>query len=220
MSRRPPDFDELTGGDLTPAEADRLRHVHDLLLEAGSPPELSPELERVQWPEDALAPLTLTSRRIRERSRRSPLLVAAVLLTAAAIGFVFGQATGSKSTTVAIDTQHVVKLRGTPLNRGALATLQLGSRDREGNWPMLLHVTGLRALPEGGYYDLYLTSHGKPVALCGSFNVTSGDATISFTAAYELDHFDQDGWVVTRQLPPNHKPTQIVLRPASASGSA
>jgi hypothetical protein len=220
MTQRPPDFDELIGGDLTPTETDRLRHVHDLLLEAGPPPELSPEFEQVQWPDEALAPLTLRSRSLRERSRRSPLLVAAVLLTAAAIGFVFGQTTGSKSNTAAIDTQHVVKLRGTALNRGALATLQLGNRDREGNWPMLLHVTGLRPLPEGGYYDLYLTFHGKPVALCGSFNANSGDATISFTAAYELGHFDRDGWVVTRQVPPNHKPTQIVLRPVSGPGSA
>jgi hypothetical protein len=210
MSWRPPDFDELTGGDLSPTERDRLRRVHDLLLEAGPPPELSPELEQVQWPEDALAPLGLARRR-RQR-RRSPLLVAAVLLTAAVIGFVFGQATSSKSTS-AFDTQQVVKLRGTPLDSDALATLQLGSRDRDGNWPMLLHVTGLQPLPEGGYYDLYLTIHGKPVALCGSFNVVGGEATVRFSAAYDLQHFDRNGWVVTRQVPPNHRPTQVVLAP-------
>jgi len=39
---------------------------------------------------------------------------------------------------------------------------------------------------------------------------------VRFSAAYDLSHFDRDGWVITRQLPSNHKPTQIVLKPAVA----
>ena len=39
------DFDELVGGDLTPAERERLRGVHDLLVQAGPPPELAPHME-------------------------------------------------------------------------------------------------------------------------------------------------------------------------------
>ena len=42
---RNPNLDELVGTDTTGAERERLQHVHDLLLEAGPPPELSPELE-------------------------------------------------------------------------------------------------------------------------------------------------------------------------------
>ena len=216
MTGRPPDFDELVGSDVSPAERDRLRRVHDLLLKAEAPPELSPELETVPWPEEALAPLGL-SRRPRAQ-RRSPLLAAAVLATVAVAAFLLGQATANKST-ASFDTQHVVSLHGTPLDRDALATIQLGSRDREGNWPMLVHVTGLQQLPEGGYYDLYLTRGGRPVALCGSFNVVGGEATVRLSAAYDLQHFDRDGWVVTRQIPPNHKPRDVVLRP-SARASA
>jgi hypothetical protein len=85
---------------------------------------------------------------------------------------------------------------------------------------MILHATNLQPLPQDGYYDLYLTRDGKPVALCGSFNITRREVSVRFTAAYSLEHFDRDGWVVTRQIPPNHEPTDIVLRPASASGSA
>jgi hypothetical protein len=210
VTGRPPDFDELVGSDVPFAERERLRRAHDLLLQAGPPPELSPELETVQWPEEALAPLGLTRRA--GRRKRSPLLIAAALVTVAAVAFLLGQATSSDSTS--IEVRQVVKMQGTPLDRDALATLELGNRDQQGNWPMILHVTGLQPLPEGGYYDLYLTHNRKPVALCGSFSVKRGEVTVRFTAAYDLSHFDRDGWVVTRQIPPNHKPTDIVLRPA------
>jgi hypothetical protein len=211
MTRRPPDFDELVGEDVSLSERDRLRRAHDLLLAAGPPPELSPELEAVQWPEDALAPLGLT-RRAGTR-KRSPLLIAAAAVTVAAAAFLLGQATGGSSPN-AIDVQRVVKLEGTALDGDALATLELGSPDQQGNWPMILHATGLNPLPEGGYYDLYLTRGGKPIALCGTFNVRRAGVTVPFTAAYTLERFD--GWVVTRQIPPNHRPTDIVLQPASS----
>ena len=218
MNWRPPDFDDLVGEDLPLEERERLRGAHDLLVAAGPPPELSPELEAVPWPEEALAPLGLT-RRAGTR-KRSPLLLAAALATVAAAAFLLGQAT-SNSSRNAIDAQRVVKLEGTALDRDALATLELGDRDGSGNWPMVLHVTGLRPLPEGGYYDLYLTRDGKPIALCGTFNVDHrGGAIVPLTAAYVLDRFDRNGWVVTRQIPPNHKPTQIVLKPAPGSSSA
>jgi len=213
VTGRPPEFDELIGEDVSPAERERLRRAHDLLLAAGPPPELSPELEAVQWPEEALAPLGLT-RRAGGTRKRSPLLVAAALITVAAVAFLLGQATGGNSPN-AIDAQRVVRMQGTSLDSNAAATLELGGPDLQGNWPMLLHVTGLQPLPRGGYYDLYLTRGGKPIALCGSFNVNRGEVTVRFTAAYALEHFDRDGWVVTRQIPPNHKPTDIVLRPSA-----
>ena len=43
--RHEPDFHELVGEDLPAKEAERLRHVHELLLEAGPLPELPPGLE-------------------------------------------------------------------------------------------------------------------------------------------------------------------------------
>lgn len=214
MSRRPPDFNELVGDDVSIEERDRLRNVHDLLVQAGPPPELSPELESVQWPDEALAPLTLGGRRRTER-KRSPVLVAAAIATLAVAAFLFGQATGSKSA-APIDVQRVVHMAGTSLEPGAIGTLELGSADRQGNWPMILHVSGLRQLPNDGYYDLYLTRKGRPVALCGSFNVVRGDVAVRMSAAYTLEHFD--GWVVTRQVPPNHEPKVVVMRTTGSSG--
>jgi hypothetical protein len=144
------------------------------------------------------------------------LLLAAALATAAVLGFVLGQSSGPSSSSTSIDPVRVVKLAGTNLDRNARGTLELGKADQGGNWPMLLHATGLRQLPEGGYYDLYLTKGGKPVVLCGSFNVRGGEAIVRFSAAYDLSHFDRDGWVITRQLPSNHQPTEIVLKPSVA----
>jgi hypothetical protein len=206
--RRVPDFDDLVGSDVPDDERERLRGTHKLLVEAGPPPELTPEMEAVPWPEEALMPLGLMRRSAR---KRSPLLLAAAIATAALLGFMIGQSFSSSSTT--IDAQRVVKLRGTELARNAEATLRIGSQDSQGNWPMVLSVTGLAALPPGGYYDLYLSRGGKPIALCGTFNVKHGTTSVRMTAAYELKRFD--GWIVTRQLRGQHEPTDVVLRPVA-----
>jgi hypothetical protein len=203
-----PEFDDLVGSDVPAEERERLRRAHELLVQAGPPPELSPGQETVPWPDDALSPLTLR----RRAGRRRPLVLAAGFATAVVLGFVLGQATSSNTTS--ISAERAVNLRGTQLDSDALATLELGSKDDDGNWPMLLRVTGLNELPEGGYYDLYLTHNGKPVALCGIFNVGRGETIVRLSAAYDLKHFDKNGWVVTRQMPGQHKPTDVVLKPA------
>jgi len=204
-----PDFDDLVGKEVPDEERARLLRAHRLLVEAGPPPELSPELDSVPWPEESQMPL------LKPKQRR-PLLLAAAIATALGIGFVLGQATGPSSSSSSMQAVRVVKLAGTELDSDARATLELGKADASGNWPMILHARGLQQLPEGGYYDLYLTKGGKPVVLCGSFNVRSGEAVVRFSAAYDLSHFDRDGWVITRQLPSNHRPTEIVLKPTVA----
>ena len=140
-----------------------------------------------------------------------PLLLAAAIATAIGIGFVLGQATGPS--TSSISAVRVVKLSGTKLDSDARASIELGKADASGNWPMLLRARGLQELPEGGYYDLYLTKDGKPVVLCGTFNAKGDEVIVRFSAAYDLNHFDKDGWVITRQLPENHEPTEVVLKP-------
>jgi hypothetical protein len=203
---RAPDFDDLVGIDVPDEERARLLRAHQLLVEAGPPPELSPELDSVPWPEASQI------RPFKRRQRRS-LLLAAALATAIVIGFVLGQSTGPNSSSV--QAVRVVKLAGTNLDSDARGTLELGKADADGNWPMILHARGLQQLPDGGYYDLYLTKGGKPVVLCGTFNVKGGEVVVTFSAAYDLSHFDKDGWVVTRQRPQNHEPTEIVLKPTS-----
>jgi hypothetical protein len=204
-----PDFDELVGIDMAPGERDRLRRAHELLLEAGPPPELSPEMEAVPWPEDALQPLL--GRRRRPKGRRA-LLLAAALVTAVVVGFVLGEATTSTDSSTSIAAKETVQLSGTPLAHDALATLKLGKPDDAGNWPMVLHVSGLPKLARGGYYALYLTRGGRPLVSCGTINV-SGATSVRLSAAYALEAFDKDGWVIVRQTPANNfRPNQIVLR--------
>jgi Anti-sigma-K factor rskA, C-terminal len=208
MTRRP-DFDDLVGRDVPADERERLRRAHELLLEAGPPPELAPEMDAVPWPDDALQPLL---GRRRPKARRA-LLLAAALVTAVVVGFVLGQATTSTDSS-SIKARETVELRGTPLASGALATLKLGKVDNAGNWPMVLHVSGLPKLANGGYYALFLTKGGRPLVSCGTINV-SGATSVRLSAAYALEAFDKDGWVIVRQTPANHfRPNQIVLRAA------
>ncbi|HEX9381141.1 MAG TPA: hypothetical protein VF891_06555 [Gaiellaceae bacterium] len=204
---RGPDFEELVGKEVSAEERERLRAAHELLVQAGPPPELSPGMEAVPWPEEAL-PATWRRRR---PTQRRPLVRAVALASAALVGFLIGHSTTSPTTS--IEAQRTVNLHGTKLDRDAIGSLELGKKDSNGNWPMLLRVTRLKQLPEGGYYDLYLTRHGKPIAKCGVFNVGRGVTVVRLSASYDLNHFDRNGWVVTRQLPGHHKPTDIVLKP-------
>lgn len=203
--RRVPDFDELIGDEVPAEERDRLRRTHELLVQAGPPPELSPDLESVPWPEESQLPLT-------KPLHRRPVLLAAAVLTLVGIGFVVGQATAPNSSS-SLQSERTIRLAGTQLDPNATAKLELGKGDANGNWPMVLHVNGLNTLPRGGYYDLYLTKGGKPVVLCGTFNVAGRQAVIRMSAAYDLSHFDRNGWVVTRQLPGHFQPTDVVLKP-------
>jgi Anti-sigma-K factor rskA len=189
MTSRPPDFHELVGDDLSAEERSRLRGVHDLLVAAGSPAELSPALER--------AP-TVGGAHLLPRRRRGAVLLLAAALAAAVFGggFLTGAVThrsGTKSATV------VVAMHGTKAAPNALASISLQEVDKAGNWPMRFTVQGLPKLPRGGYYELYLTRHGRIAATCGTFNVHGGRTTVSLNAPYELR--DYDGWVVTRHLP-------------------
>jgi hypothetical protein len=173
----PPNFDELIGTDLPPGDRERLRRVHELLVAAGPPPEMP-----------QLAP----SPRVRALPRRRAvaLLVAAALALAAfAAGWlVRGPDSG-------FDVRAAVAMHGTGAAPAASGRIELGYGDDEGNWPMLVEVSGLEPLPEGGYYELLLTKNGEPVVACGSFNVgDEGDATVRLGASYNLRNFD--GWVV------------------------
>ena len=209
MTDRTPDFDDLVGTDVPEDERKRLRRAHQLLLEAGPPPELSPEMESVPWPDDALQPIF---GRRRERRGRRPVLLAAAIATALVVGLLLGQATGSNSTS--IDAARTVQLSGTSLASGSSASLELGNPSKSGNWPMVLHVRGLPKLSRGGYYDLYLTKGGMPLVSCGTFNA-QGETVVRMSAAYNLDRFDKNGWVIVKKTPANNFDTsQIVLRVA------
>ena len=115
-----PDFDDLVERDVPPEERARLYRAHELLVQAGPPPELTPEMEAVPWPDDALQPLF--GRRERRGGARRVVLLAAALATALVVGLLLGQATSSDSSS--ISTTKTVKLHGTNLAPDALATLR------------------------------------------------------------------------------------------------
>jgi hypothetical protein len=204
-----PSFEELVGPEVSGEERDRLRRAHELLLQAGPPPELSPELDQVPWPDEALQPLGLF-RRKRERGRRSWVHIATAAAAVLLVGFFLGQAFNSRS--ASFDAVHVVRMKGTKLAPHAFAAIAVGSRTTDGNWPMLVTVANLPRAPDG-YYDLWLSDHGKPTALCGTFNTRfSGDTSVRMSAAYDLQHLKFDGWIVTRHeagLPERQAPTVL-----------
>jgi hypothetical protein len=184
-------FDDIAGGDdLSPDEEARLRRVHELLVEAGPPPDLPPELARPAEPADAQPPEVP----ILFRRRRA---VGAVLALAAALAaFAGGYALGhGKSQPAAFASVRDVPMHGTP---GRLAVIHIAKRDSVGNWPMLVEVSGLPQQPDPkAYYELWLTKNGKPVAACGSFRVHGKTTSVRLSVPYSFSGYD--GWVVTAQ---------------------
>jgi hypothetical protein len=201
---RTPDFDELVGRDLDQAESARLRAVHDMLLVAGPPAELSPEIEG-----GPTLAMTL-QRRPRRTGRRVMLLAAALALIT--LAFLAGYITGN-SDGAGLSSGRTLALVGTKAAPDALASLRIHPVDAAGNWPMQISVTGLPKLPPRGYYTVYLMRDGKPLAPCGTFIVAGRDkgASVWLNAPYRLRK--GDSWVVTKQLPGHHEAGPIVLRP-------
>ena len=201
---RIPDFDELVGTDVDRAERERLRRVHDLLLQAGPPPELSPEVEFGPTLATTLAP------RAGHVRRRVLLLAAAIVVLV--LAFLGGYLAGNGGGT-GLSSGTVLRLAGTPAAPSALASLRIEPVDASGNWPMKLSATGLPKLPTHGYYSVWLMRNGKPFAPCGTFVVSGADhgVSVSLNAPYKLE--PGDSWVVTKQLPGNHEAGPVVLRP-------
>ena len=186
-----PDFRELVGEDVQEDERERLRTVHDMLLAAGPPPELSPDLEE--------APAIGGTVSLLPRRRRGALLLIAAALAAAAFGGGFLAGGHGRARTSTFTPEFAVQMHGTAAAPNALATLEVAKADSSGNWPMLVTVQGLPQLQRGGYYELYLTRKGRIAAACGTFTVHSGKTKVSLNAPYELKTFD--GWIVTKHVP-------------------
>ncbi len=173
-----PDFDELVGDDLEPAERARLERVHELLVAAGPPPDFVPAAEVVE---------------LRPRRRRAALVAIAAALAVAL--FAFGAALVNGSTSGAPETISMV---GTPAAQTASASIELFDLDEAGNWPMKVSVAGLEPAPSGRPFELWLKRDGKLAALCGSFLTDeSGAAVVPMNAPYEFSEYD--GWVVVQE---------------------
>lgn len=184
-----PDFRELVGDDVPAAERERLFRVHELLVAAGPPPDLPPALERPPTTGGRLAFLP--------RRRRGAFLALAAALAAASFGAGYFIADrGAEPRAQAFETDFVLRMRGTQAAPGAVASLVVGQRDDDGNWPMELTVRNLPPLGEEGRYELFLTRRGVIGPSCGTFFVASDRAVAHLNAPYQLRQYD--GWVIAR----------------------
>jgi hypothetical protein len=182
----PPEFRDLFDDDLPAEDRARLERVHELLVAAGPPPELPPSL--AEAPGSVARPPSWLPRR---RLGAAFALAAAIALVAFLGGYIAGYSHNN------LNVARQVSMQGTSLAPAASGLIKLGNADSAGNWPMIVEIRGLPRLNSLGYYELYLTRNGKPIAPCGSFNAQVAVTSVTFTVPYSLKGFD--GWVVTRQ---------------------
>ena len=197
----PPDFHELVGEEGAPQELERLRRMHDLLVAAGPPQELPRSLAR--------APRT--GSRVFAFPAARPRLSAALAAAAAVaigIGFGIGYSVGGSG---GFPAKFTRPMHGTAQAAGARALIDVAGADGHGNWPLRLTVRGLKPLPKGSWYTLYLTKHGKPVESCGFFNVRGSVTRVKMSVPYDLRDFGKlyDGWDVRTRT--KGEPEQVLL---------
>ncbi|HZR94359.1 MAG TPA: hypothetical protein VFA56_01610 [Gaiellaceae bacterium] len=199
------DFDELVGPVETTGERSRLERAHDLLVQAGPPPELPPQL--------AAGPtLAMTLGRVRSRrhlQRRVGLLAAAVIVLL--IAFLAGYISGNDSTV----SGRLLKLQGTAAAPAAQASLRIDHVDAAGNWPMQFAALGLPKTKGDDYYEVFLLRRGGRYLPCGSF-VARGPkvgVNVRLNAPYRIEKGDV--WVVTLQKPGDRAVGPVVLKPVT-----
>jgi hypothetical protein len=183
----PRDLRELLGDDVPPDEIARLRHVDALLRTVPGPPELPPGLT------EAVTSLPHG----RPRPHRRPQRILAVALAAALPALAFFA--GTRFGTDGFDERAAIPMRAGAAAPEAHATIRVGGRDASGNRPLRLEVRGLKPLPRGGYYALWLAKDGEYGATCGSFRTGEGETQAEWTVSYPLGEYDT--WVVTAYLP-------------------
>jgi hypothetical protein len=191
------DFDDLVE-DVEGEERERLLRVHELLLTAGAPPELTPKLA------EPTAPPTADIAYFPKR-RQAAAAVAAAAIAAAAFGA--GYLVAHPSGGDGFRAQEAVSLRATgdaPPN--ARASIKLGERDEAGNLQMLVTVGGLpKITQERAYYRLWLKRGESATLPCGDFVVEGPDdrTTVRYTVSYKLE--PGDTWIVAYQAPGEHE---------------
>jgi hypothetical protein len=189
------EFDELTK-DLSAEERERLRRVHDLLVEAGPPAELPASLRHAPRPQRRLFSL--------QRPAVAIPLAAAIVVLAFGAGFLVADENAE------FEPVRTIAMRGVGPAPGAAATIELGKPDAAGNYRLRLRVQGLRPVAREGYYELLLTRSGEPIASCGTFKVESDETSVPLTVGYEIDRFE--GWVVAAHPQRHLDNPPIVLR--------
>ena len=186
-------FEDLVGDmdDLAPEERERLRRMHELLLQVDAPAEVPASLRERPPEMGGEARAEQRARRPWRRLRPAFVVVAAVLAAAA---FGAGYLLGDRET----ESVAVIEMTGVGPTRAATGSIELLPEDESGNWPMRVLLRGLK--PSAGrqdYYELWLTKNGKLAVPCGRFTLHEGLTTVTLSVPYKLRAYD--GWVVTRR---------------------
>jgi hypothetical protein len=198
-------FDDIVGTEgLSPDEEQKLRRVHQLLVAAGPPPDLSPDLSLPPVPGDEVDPPEVAYL-FRRRRGRVLVLALAAALAAFVGGYAFGHSKGKPSAFTSIRT---IAMHG-PSGGASHGVINIAEKDSVGNWPMQIDVSGLPEQARQSYYELWLTHNGKAVAPCGAFRVNAKTTHVRLTVPYALKNFD--GWVVTSQGPDRNGLGPVVL---------
>lgn len=189
-----PDFRDLVDDEGTPQELDRLRRVHELLVAAGPPPELSPAHQH--------APKVPEESKVIEFRRRRPAAVFAIAAAIAVAAFAIGYAVAGRN--AEFQSSISVRMHGLGAQSAAAGEIQVGNHDSGGNYPLEMSVKGLQHLPKGGWYELLLSKHGKPTLQCGDFVIDGAETTFRLSVPYDLAELHKakayDGWVVVRHV--------------------
>jgi hypothetical protein len=198
-----PDFRELIGEDVPAEERARLKRAHDLLVAAGPPPELTPALESPPEPGAQVSWLP------RRRRGTALVLAATLVLSAFAAGFLIGDRSDDSSSSASFDAERTVVLGE---SGDTVAVVRLGEADKNGNHPLFVTVEGLEEQPKGDYYSLFMLKKGKPVRLCGTFNVAGTEqTTVRFVMGYGFDGFD--GLQLSEYSEADHGHTPLLQAP-------
>jgi len=176
-------FDELVGTEPAGAERERLRGVHELLLEAGPPPELTPEMEA-----GPTLAMTLSRAQAFSHRRRGLILTATA---AALVALVIGLAVGGRGHG---NQYPSVTMHGTGFAPNATGRIEFlratSSRPR-----LKLEANGLPPLKKP--YVVYLVRNGAPIAKCGSFTVSSTNHKVTAVLVSPYALKGSDKWIVT-----------------------
>jgi hypothetical protein len=183
-------FDDLVEG-LEPEEQERLRAVHELLFEAGPPPELSLRLATLPAGVTDAPPPPRSPLKAR-RSRGGWRLAGALAFAAVALAAVFGggYAIGHGHAT----PPQTVRV-ATMIGSNAVALLRVLRPDEAGNVPIDFSVKGLPDQTSPfAYYEVFVVFHDHPTYPCGGFRVADGKANVRFWVPYEVNGSTE--WVV------------------------
>ena len=205
------DFDQLVDSEgLAPDEEKRLRRVHEMLVSAGPPAELTPLSLQPAQPGRSAGRRSRRGQLIRFPAfRRRPRAAALVLAaTIAAACFGGGYVIANQAHGGTINAVRVVSMQGA---QNSLASLRVGAADQNGNLPMELTVNGLPRLknPRAYYILMLVDEKGKPGAMCGTFRVENGTTSVRFSVPYKITPSTR--WVVTAVSPGVHWPGHVVM---------